>query len=165
VLLRLDRPAAEKPAAAPAVAPAVAGPATAKPPAPEPKTKLTVTGDYPFEIVEGGRVISAASDSHEVSVAPRARVFLRNREYFLNLPVQLDGSREFGFSAPGLGRLQLTAGETCLVTIGDRNLGEPPVVQVMAAGTHTAIVECGGQAAKRQTFTITAGSTSKVQVR
>jgi hypothetical protein len=79
--------------------------------------------------------------------------------------VQVDGSREFEYRAPGLGRLHLVAGETCTVTIARRNLGEPPILQVMAAGTHTAEVSCGGQAPKIQTFTITAGSTSKIQVR
>jgi predicted Ser/Thr protein kinase len=162
VILHLDRPAADKPAA-PAAPPAA--PPTAPRPVPEAKAKLVVSGDYPFEVVEGGRVVSPSAESHEVTVPARARVYLRNPEYFLNHPMQLDGRAVVEWQAPGLGRLQLTAGETCTVSIADRNLGEPPIAQVMAAGTYTAVVTCGGQSPKRETFAIAPGATTPVRVR
>jgi eukaryotic-like serine/threonine-protein kinase len=165
MVLHLDRPAADKPAPPPASPPVATPAAPAPPPVQETKTKLVVSGDYPFEVVEGGRVVSPSAESHEVTLPSRARVYLRNQDYFLNQPVQLDARTVFEWQAPGLGRLQLTAGETCTVSIADRNLGEPPIVQVMAAGTYTAVVTCGGQPPKRETFAISPGVTSPVRVR
>jgi eukaryotic-like serine/threonine-protein kinase len=156
-------PAPVPPAVA-AVVPAPPPPVAARPAAPA-KAKLIVTGDYPFEVVEGGRVLSPLAESHEILVPAKARVYLRNPDYFLNHPVQLDGRPVFEWQAPALGRLQLTAGETCLVSIADRDLGEPPIVQTMAAGSYTAVVTCGTQAAKREPFVISPGVTTPVKVR
>jgi hypothetical protein len=180
LLLRLE-PAAGKPAPpvaaatdkpAPPVAPAAAAPAKAAPtpaplpPPPAPKARVVITGEYPFEVLHEGRVISAAKESHEISVPPRARLVLRNADYFLNHPVQLDGTLDAEWPAPGLGRLDLRARETCEVAIAGRNLGEPPILQVaMAAGMHTAVVACPGQPPKRQTFIVSANQTSSVTVR
>jgi hypothetical protein len=116
-------------------------------------------------VLQDGRVISPAKESHEISVPSRARLVLRNAEYFLNQPLQLDGRLQAEWEASGLGRLELRAGEACEVTIGSTNLGEPPIKQAMAAGTYTAVVSCGAQPPKRQPFTITAGQTTPVTVR
>jgi predicted Ser/Thr protein kinase len=162
VLLHLDRSAADKPAPATPAAPAAAPPAA---PAPDPKVKLSVTGDYPFEVVEGGRVISPMSDSHEVMVPGRARVILRNPEYFLNHSVQLDGRAQFEYQAPGLGRVDMRVRPICTVAIDGQDLGEPPITRPFAAGTHRAVVTCGAEPPKSQTFTINAGQTTPVTVR
>jgi predicted Ser/Thr protein kinase len=158
VLLHLDRAAPEKPAVAPVAA---ASPAAA---VPEAKTKVVMSGDYPFEIVQNGRVISPAADSHEVVVTGRPRLYIRNADYFLNQPVQVDGTDPFEWRAPSLGKLELRARETCTVTIADRNLGEPPIIVTMAAGTYTAVVQCDGQI-KRETFSIAAGTANRVAVK
>jgi serine/threonine protein kinase len=141
-----------------------------KPPPPPPPvqplpetTKVTMTGEYPFEVLDGARVISAASASHVFTVRGKPRLRIRNSDYFLDQPVQTDGSRAFEWTAPGLGKLFLRARERCTVAIAGRNLGEPPIQETMAAGTYTAEVTCDGQT-KRQTFSIATGETSKVAV-
>lgn len=123
-----------------------------------------MTGDYPFEVVDGGRVISAASEKHAFTVAGRPRLWIRNQEYFLNQLVQPDGGREFEWQAPGLGKLVLRARETCTVVISGRPLGEPPIERTMAAGSYTADVTCDGQT-KHQPFSISAGTTNPVTVK
>jgi len=133
-------------------------------PVSETKTRVTITGDYPFEVVDGGRVISAASQSHEFTVTGRRRLIIRNESYFLNQPVQTDGGKTFEWQAPGLGKLHLSARETCTVAIANQNLGEPPIDQTMAAGAYTAEVTCDGQK-KRQPFSIAAGETNRVTVK
>ncbi len=153
VLLRLGAVAANRttPAAPPAAVP-------------ETRTKVTITGDYPFEVVDGGRVISPASQSHDFTVTGRPRLRIRNQDYFLDQPVQIDGGRTFERQAPALGKLHLIARETCTVTIANRNLGEPPIQLTMAAGAYTADVVCDGQT-KRQPFSISAGESTRVTVK
>jgi predicted Ser/Thr protein kinase len=153
VLLRLDSAVADRP-----------GPAAPPVAAPETTTHVKITGDYPFEIVENGRVISPSAPSHDVAVKGRPRLYIRNPTYFLNQPVQVDGAKEFEWTAPALGKLLLIARDTCTVTIEGQNLNEPPITATMAAGTHVAEVACDGQT-RRETFSISAGETRKVTVK
>ena len=146
-------PAAQTPAQAPA----------AQPP-PEPTVRVTMTGDYPFEVLEGSRVVSAEATTHAFAAKGKSRLRIRNATYFLDQPVQVDGSRAFEWTAPGLGKLFLTAPPLCTVAIGGRSLGESPIQETMAAGTYTAEVTCDGQV-KRQTFSIAADATSKVAIK
>ncbi len=62
--------------------------------------------------------MSASSAAHSFPVKGKPRLRIRNPDYFLDQPVQLDGSRSFGLTAPGLGKLFLTAAST--VHGGDR---------------------------------------------
>jgi eukaryotic-like serine/threonine-protein kinase len=166
VLLRLESANPEKPAAPPAVAAAPEPAPPAKPVAPDPKVTVRMTGDYQFEVLEGGRVISPLSDSHEFAVARRARLSVRSPEHFLNQSIQLEEGREFTWQAPGLGRLDLRVREDCSVAIDGQEVGEPPLTRTsLAAGTHTAVATCPGQPPKRQTFTINAGQANPVTIR
>ena len=133
-------------------------------PPPEVATRVTMTGEYPFEVLDGTRVVSASSTSHSFPVKGKPRLRIRNADYFLDQPVQTDGAKSFEWTAPGLGKLFMTAPPLCTVVIAGRNLGEPPVQETMAAGTYTAEVTCNGQT-KRQPFSIGAGETSKVSVK
>ncbi len=133
------------------------------PPPPEVLTKVAMAGEYPFEVLDGSRVISASATTHAFTVKGKPRLRIRNPDYFLDQPVQTDGAKSFEWTAPGLGKLFLRARERCTVTVAGRNLGEPPIQETMAAGTYTAEVACDGQV-KRQTFSIAAGETSKVAV-
>jgi hypothetical protein len=140
-------------------------PGTGPAPAPvESKTRVVMHGDYPFEVLEGGRVVSAASASHQITVGSRARLRVRSQEYFLDQPLQLDGRALWQWEAPALGRLVLIVREACTVTVGGWS-GEPPVNLTMAAGTHVAEVVCPGESPKRRQFTITAGAVTKETVR
>jgi serine/threonine-protein kinase len=134
------------------------------PPPPEVTTRVAMTGEYPFEVLDGGRVLSAMAASHSFTVKGKPRLRIRNQDYFLDQPVQADGSSSFEWTAPGLGKLFMTAPPLCTVAIAGRNLGEAPIQETMAAGTYTAEVTCDGQV-KRQVFSIAAGETSKVSVR
>jgi serine/threonine protein kinase len=134
------------------------------PPPPEVVTRVTMTGEYPFEVLDGNRLVSASSAAHSFAVKGKPRLRIRNPDYFLDQSVQLDGSRSFGLTAPGLGKLFMTAPPLCTVAIAGRSLGEPPIQETMAAGTYTVEVTCDGQV-KHQTFSIAAGETSKVAVK
>lgn len=158
LLFQLDRPP-EKTAS-----PADATPA-ANPPPVEAKTRVVMTGDYPFEVLEGSRVISPAGTSHQLSVGSRARLRIRNQEYFLDQPVQLDGRPQFQWEAPGIGMVVLRAGEACTLAIRGQSLGEPPISLKMAAGSYVAEASCPGQPPKRQAFTVSVGSPVQVSVR
>jgi serine/threonine-protein kinase len=133
-------------------------------PPPDVVTRVAMAGEYPFEVLDGTRVVSASSTSHSFTVRGKPRLRIRNADYFLDQPVQTDGSRAFEWTAPGLGKLFMTAPPLCTVAIAGRNLGEPPIQETMAAGTYTAEVTCNGQT-KRQPFSIGAGETSKVSVK
>jgi predicted Ser/Thr protein kinase len=140
-------------------------PAVSQTPVPESRTRVTMSGDYPFEVLDGNRVISATAQSHEFTVPGHPRLRIRNQEYFLDQPVQVDGSRPvFEWQAPGLGTLRLIAGETCNVAIANVKLGEPPIQQTMAAGNYTAQVTCAGQT-RPWPFTIHAGTQTNVTAR
>jgi hypothetical protein len=160
VLLRLE--------ALPPPKPQPQAQSTATPPSPVPTPEVAIrvamTGDYPFEVLDGNRVLSASSTSHSFSVKGKPRLKIRNPDYFLDQPVQIDGSKTFEWVAPGLGKLFMTAPPLCTVSIAGRSLGEPPIQETMAAGTYTAEVTCDGQV-KRQPFSIAAGETSKVAVK
>jgi hypothetical protein len=134
-------------------------------PVPETRTEVTITGDYPFEVLDaGGRVISAMSQSHHIPVTGRPRLRLHNPDYFLDQAVQPDGEKTFEWAAPGLGKLQVSGRETCTVAIGGRNLGELPMTLTIAAGNYLAEVACGGPA-RRQPFSVYANETNKLTVK
>jgi serine/threonine-protein kinase len=139
-------------------------PAQAQPAPPDVVSRVAMTGEYPFEVLDGGRVLSASSTSHSFTVKGKPRLRIRSPDYFLDQPVQVDGAKSFAWTAPSLGKLLMTVPPLCTVAIAGRNLGEPPIQETMAAGTYTAEVTCNGQT-KRQPFSIAAGETSKVSVK
>ena len=160
VLLRLEVLPPPKPQ------PQAQSTATAPLPVPPPEVAIRVamTGDYPFEVLDGNRVLSASSTSHSFSVKGKPRLKIRNPDYFLDQPVQVDGSKTFEWVAPGLGKLFMTVPPLCTVAIAGRNFSDSPIQETMAAGTYMVEVTCDGQV-KRQTFSIAAGETSKVAVK
>jgi tetratricopeptide (TPR) repeat protein len=134
------------------------------PKAPETRTDVTMTGAYPFEVLDGGRVISPASTWHSFTVKGRPRLRIRNQDYFLDRFVQIDGANNYRWLAPGLGRLTVSGSEACVVSISGRNLGEPPLMVTMAAGSYVAEFTCGGPA-RRQGLAIVADETTRLTVR
>jgi hypothetical protein len=133
-------------------------------PPPEVVTRVAMSGEYPFEVLDGNRVVSVSATSHAFTAKGKPRLRIRNPDYFLDQPVQIDGSKAFDWTAPGLGKLFMTVPPLCTVTIAGRNLGDPPIQETMAAGTYAAEVTCDGQV-KRQTFSIAAGETRRVSVK
>jgi len=164
------------PAAAPAT-PAAAAPPPAEPVAP-PKTpevvpaaakpvtamvSVSMAGGYPFEILDGGKVISAASTAHDLKAAAGKTLVISAPKYFLRQSVRVEGSsgRGFDWAAPGLGKLDVrSAQETCDVVIGDRKIGNPPlVIQEIAAGQYRVDISCAGEVVKSHYATVRAGQT------
>jgi eukaryotic-like serine/threonine-protein kinase len=158
VLLRMEALPPSRPQ------PQVQAQAPAAPPPPEVITRVTMTGEYSFEVLDGNGVLSAMSTAHSFTVKGKPRLRIHNQEYFLDQPVQTDGSRAFEWTAPGLGNLFMTVPPLCAVAIAGRTFGDSPIKETMAAGTYAAEVTCDGQT-KRQTFSIAAGQTSTVRVK
>jgi len=146
--------------ALPPVAPAVSTTPAA------PTLSITLSGSYPFEVVDGSRVISERGTSHTLTV-PGPRVLrLRNAEYLLDYPVRVDAGRTAA-SPPDLGRLTVrTPLETCRIWAGDRDLGYPPITdQHLAAGSYRVEVRCPDGTTKSDTATIEAGRSNTKVIR
>jgi serine/threonine-protein kinase len=160
--------AATRPAATPR--PAGAAPAAATPPpAPAALVAVTLTGNYPFEVFDGNRSISSADTSHELKQPAGKSLRLSAPQYFLSQTVRVDGSASnpFDFAAPGLGGLDVrSAQETCDVMIGNRKLGNPPlVIKEIAAGQYKVDLVCAGETVKSHYATVRAGQTYVAAIR
>lgn len=155
--------AAASPAAAPSVVPAVAP----KPAAPQ--VPVSLSGGYPFAVLDGGRELSAASTSHQLKVGAGRSLVLSAPKYFLRQTVRVEGSSSQGFDweAPGLGKLDVRSPqETCEVMIGDRKLGNPPlVIQEIAAGQYKVDISCAGEVVKSHYATVRPGQTYVAAIR
>ena len=150
---------AEPPAApkTPEVVPAAAKPVAAT------MVAVSMAGGYPFEVLDGGKVISPASTAHDLKAAAGKTLVISAPKYFLRQSVRVEGSagRGFDWAAPGLGKLDVrSAQETCDVVIGDRKLGNPPlVIQEIAAGQYRVDISCAGEVVKSHYATVRAGQT------
>ena len=122
-----------------------------------------MAGGYPFEVLDGGKVISPASTVHDLKAAAGKTLVISAPKYFLRQSVRVEGSagRGFDWAAPGLGKLDVrSAQETCDVVIGDRKLGNPPlVIQEIAAGQYRVDISCAGEVVKSHYATVRAGQT------
>jgi PEGA domain-containing protein len=109
--------------------------------------RVTITGSYAFDIVQGSRVISAGKNSHEIVVQPGQTGFrARNSEYFLSEAIDVDPRRpRTAIEVPELGTVFVFSSveRDCRITIDGQNMGDPPIRnQSVAAGTHTFGVKC-----------------------
>jgi len=131
---------------------------------------LTATGAYPFEIVQGGKVISQASRKHDLTIQPGgASVSVRNKEFLLDMPVPLDFTRGAAdFSVPATGTISFIiapAFDACSVTVDGEDLGLPPVPpKAASAGAHRVAIKCP-EAGNNQSQTATVSSGDSVSVR
>jgi serine/threonine protein kinase len=141
-------------------------PVAPSPPAAPSPLSITLTGAYPFEVVDGSRVIGESSTAHTLTVAGPRVLRLRNSDYMLDYPVRVDASRTSA-SPPELGRLTIrTPLETCKVWVAGRDLGYPPITdQKVAAGTYRVEVRCPDGDTKAETVTIDAGKLNTKVVR
>ena len=106
---------------------------------------VNVTGSYPFEVLEGSRVVSAAATRHTLTLPGPAMLRLRASEYLLDMPLRADSpSGRVSFTVPEAGRLTIrTPLETCKVFVAGRDLGFPPINdQRVAAGTYRVELRC-----------------------
>ncbi|MFN7917929.1 MAG: serine/threonine-protein kinase [Vicinamibacterales bacterium] len=158
-------PAAATPAAptAPPKAPDVV-PAAAPKPVAVPMVPVSMAGGYPFQVLDAGKEVSGTSATHEFKAAAGKALVVSAPKYFLRQTVRVEGTPSQGFewSAPGLGKLDVrSAQETCEVMIGERKLGNPPlVIPEIAAGQYRVDISCAGEVVKSYFATVRAGQTS-----
>ena len=146
----------------PAPSPAKAAPAAAL-------VSVSLTGAYPFEVLDGKRVISSANTSHTLKAAAGKALVVAAPKVFLRQTLRVEGTASEGFawSAPGLGRLAVRSPlETCDVVIGDRKLGNPPLsIPEIAAGQYKVDISCAGDVVKSNYATVTAGGSAQALIR
>ena len=129
-----------------------------------PRVRVRASGSYPFELISGNRVLSAAATSHEVSVFAGTPVRLRSREYLLDQAVKV-GRAPVDVEAPGLGRLEVrSVYQTCPVFIGSRDLGTVPVRVSLAQGDYTLEMRCADGRSARTRAVINAGMPTIVPI-
>jgi hypothetical protein len=126
--------------------------------------KVAAAGSYPFEVLDGKRLLSRAASSHELNVAPHRILRLRASAYLLDYPFKVDGGggRAMQVQAPELGKLTIrSAMETCQVSVDGRDLGFPPInAQLVAAGTYSVQLKCpDGRTIRGTAITVVAGQT------
>jgi hypothetical protein len=138
-------------------------PAAAPRPVSAPMVGVTMAGGYPFEVLDGGRVLSAAATAHDFRAAAGKSLVISSPKYFLRQTVRVEGTSSQGFdwAAPGLGKLDVRSSqETCDVMIGNTKLGNPPlVIQEIAAGQYRVDISCAGEVVKSHYATVRAGQT------
>jgi serine/threonine-protein kinase len=128
-----------------------------------PPVRVDASGNYPFEITDGRRVLSASASAHGISVVPGQVLRLRATAYLLDFPFKVDGSRRtMEVRAPELGRLTVRSTmETCQVLVNGHDLGFPPVTgHLVAAGTYSVQLKCpDGQTIRGSGVTVSPGQT------
>src|SRR5262249_24636150 len=117
-------------------------------------------------IYDGNRAISAASTSHELAIGAGRKVRLVAPDYSLNKTVTIEESadRRTELQAPALGTLTIRSSqETCMVRIGERDLGYPPVNNVsIAAGAYQIDIVCPNGRNKSEFVNIVGGQSQRV---
>ncbi len=112
--------------------------------------RLVGTGEYPYELLDRQRVISATSDRHDVAVSGLQSLRLRADRYFLdqNIRVNLGDGAIVQVSAPPLGTVTIAAVGAlaeCRVLINGRLVdgGSLPVSnRAIASGVHRVRLSC-----------------------
>lgn len=131
-------------------------------------TAVTLTGDYPFEVVEGSRVLSPRAESHRLILSGQRSLRLVASSYLLNYAIRIDSSsgKSIAVQAPALGKLSVrSALETCKVSVAGRDLGFPPISnQPVAAGAYRVELKCPDGQTNRQSVTVTPGQGTLVRI-
>jgi serine/threonine-protein kinase len=134
------------------------------PPAEVPTVKVTATGSYPFEVLDGKRLLSPMATSHDLNVPSQRVLRLQAPSYLLDYPIKIDqaGGRAMQIQAPELGKLTIRSTmETCQVSVNGRDFGFPPINgQLIAAGTYNVQLRCpDGSTLRGGPVTVVAGQT------
>jgi serine/threonine protein kinase len=129
--------------------------------------RLTVSGPFPFELVQGAKTVSAAATQHQITVQPNSgTVIARNPELFLNSPLSFDSDRpQASVTIPAPGTLAVFATmETCSVILDGQDIGFPPIPRKpVAAGAHTVAIKCPeGKGDSSQRVTVASGAQARV---
>jgi hypothetical protein len=133
---------------------------------------VNVEGSYAFQIVEGGKVLSPAKQSHSLTVVGQHTIRLVAAEYLLDYAVNVDpaNGRQATVEAPELGELHLSvvpALEACKASVGSKDLDYAPFAPVaLAPGTYTVSLTCpaGAGRNRKESVTIKAGGPATVKI-
>jgi hypothetical protein len=122
--------------------------------------RLTVTGSFPFELVQGSRVISASAMRHDLTVQPSGSVTARSKGMLLNMPLGVNferGRADVTVPAPGVLAV-FSAVETCTVGVDGDDLGFPPIPgKAIASGSHTVTLKCPDGKSESRRVTVAPG--------
>ena len=128
--------------------------------------QLTVNGAFPFDLLQGEKVLGTAQTRHEVTVDPGGgAVTARSRDYLLNYTVPVDYQRpQADITLPGPGKLTvLSAVETCTVLVDGQDLGPVPIPsKSIAPGKHSVTLKCADGRTETQPVTVVSGDKSTV---
>ena len=106
---------------------------------------VSLTGSYPFEVLQGGTIVSRAAARHQLTLPEPGTLRLRAPEYLLDMPLRADAaSGRVSYELPAPGRLSVrTRMEQCEVWVGGRNFGFVPFERhPFAPGAHTVELRC-----------------------
>jgi hypothetical protein len=131
--------------------------------------QITIQGEYPFEVWEGGRKLEDASREHIIASQDGRTLTLKSDERFLDHPFKVAGRRgRMAKDAPALGSIFLSGNESCMVYLSGRQLEYlgtrfPPI----ASGDHTFTFKCADlrTVLKPLTVTIRPGDNGTREVR
>ena len=126
--------------------------------------KLSVSGPYEFEIVQGSQVLSRAAMSHDLTVNAGAPIVARNREKFVSQTLNIDFTRgQASFTLDRLGILMVRGNPACTVVVDSQTVGEPPIPDLQVGpGQHNVVLKCPGQADQSQRTTVAGGAKQTV---
>jgi len=122
--------------------------------------KLTVSGPFPFELVQGTQVISQSAASHDLTVQPSGPVTARSKDMLLNMPLAISFDKaQAEITLPAAGVIAIfSAVETCSVGIDGQDLGFPPIPRkAIASGTHTVTLTCPDGKGETRKLTVAPG--------
>jgi serine/threonine-protein kinase len=130
--------------------------------------RVAVSGSFPFQVLQGPRVISPSKESHEIVVQPGQTGFrVSNADVFLNQNIDDELRRGRAINLPDLATVTVFASPDhgCTISIDGRNMGDPPVQnQSIAAGVHTFSARWEDGRGDSQRMTIVAGELKRVRL-
>jgi hypothetical protein len=123
--------------------------------------RLTASGPYAFELVQGSQVISRAAMSHELTVQSGAPIVARNREKFVSQTLTIDFNRSQGHTIvlPPLGLLAVFGSPACTAVVDGVDVGQPPIPDLqVGSGQHAVVLKCEGRPDQTQRAQVTSGA-------
>ena len=130
---------------------------------------ISASGPYPFEILEGTRLLSPAADTHELKLVGRHTLRVRAPAVFLDQYVNVDpaGRQQVTYKAPETGTMKIYTGDAlgqCRAIVGttDLDLG-PWNPLLLVPNTYKVRLECPDGKLRQQNHTVQAGELTQVK--
>jgi serine/threonine-protein kinase len=133
------------------------------------RVRVTTAGPYPFEVVDGTRIVSPLAEAHTLTLPEGRQLRLRAPDVFLDQRVVVRGgsSGAMRIAVPGLGSISVRAVvENCSMRIDGIRADPPPVHQKpLVAGDHTVELMCADGEVRRQRVEVRDGVNTTVLFR